>query len=178
MRRTLFNLTIALVISGIIMTALPVKFTLAAEIIVPTQYGTIQEAINNANSGDTITVEEGIYNECLIIDKTLTLQGKDGELVTLEGNPMSPTDGISIIGTNGVTISNLTIRYYRFDIYLDNSHNNLIINNTLTHTGTRIDVDYCGIRASSSENNTIANNIIDGNEYGISLHSFSNGNII
>ena len=74
MGRILFNLTIALIISGIIITALPAQPALAAEITVPADYVTIQEVIDSANNGDTITVKPGTYNEWLTIDKPLTLQ--------------------------------------------------------------------------------------------------------
>ncbi len=38
-------------------------------------YQTISEAITNAAIGDTIVIYNGIYNENLIIDKSITLQG-------------------------------------------------------------------------------------------------------
>jgi len=42
-------------------------------------FRSIQKAINNANSGDTIEVYSGIYNEDITIDKKLVLKGISSE---------------------------------------------------------------------------------------------------
>ena len=42
---------------------------------VPSQYPTIQAAINAADNGDLITIAPGAYNEALILDKRVRLQG-------------------------------------------------------------------------------------------------------
>ena len=141
-------------------------------------YQNIQDAIDSASSGDVIMIMEGIYNEWLTIDKPLTLQGENRDTTILEASTTSSKDGITVKNISGVTIRNLTIRKYRFDIYLENSHNNFITNNIITDLGPLINVDYCGIRTSNADNNMINNNIIRNNEYGISLHSSSDGNII
>ena len=44
---------------------------------VPDNYTTIQEAINNATSGDTIFVKAGIYSENITVNKTVALIGED-----------------------------------------------------------------------------------------------------
>jgi len=45
-------------------------------IYVPGDYSSIQDAINHASDGDTIIVAAGIYDEQIIIDKNLTIQGQ------------------------------------------------------------------------------------------------------
>lgn len=43
---------------------------------ISSDYTTIQSAINNANEGDTIVVDDGTYNENIVINKSITLLGK------------------------------------------------------------------------------------------------------
>jgi parallel beta-helix repeat protein len=49
----------------------------------------IQEAIDVANSGDTINVTAGTYQEQVIINKSLTLQGTDNPIIIAPSSPIS-----------------------------------------------------------------------------------------
>jgi len=59
--------------------------TPVAEIIVPDNYPTIQEAINNANEGDIIYVRNGTYYENVIVNKTVSLIGDNKFDTTIDG---------------------------------------------------------------------------------------------
>jgi hypothetical protein len=48
------------------------------------QYSTIQEAIDAATNGDTISIGEGVYNESLYINKNLNIIGTDGVILSGE----------------------------------------------------------------------------------------------
>ena len=78
-----------------------------------THFNSIQAAINDAATvaNDVIIIDAGIYNERVIIDKSLTLQGADSALVILTGTGLVGNgNGITInTGITNVTIRKLTV---------------------------------------------------------------------
>jgi len=46
----------------------------------------IQAAIDQANAGDTVLVESGVYGENLVLDKKITLQGSGRPLIDARGS--------------------------------------------------------------------------------------------
>lgn len=77
-----------------------------------TGYVSIQAAINNATSGDTINVMAGIYNiaSTIVLDKTLIISGPTNEVAKLQGTDSSIISIFEIIASN-VTIQNLEITH-------------------------------------------------------------------
>jgi len=62
----------------------PVSSAFAVDRLVPSQYSTIQSAINAAQSGDTVLVNPGTYNERLnFLGKAIRLKGKNGYAQTV-----------------------------------------------------------------------------------------------
>ena len=53
-------------------------------IVVPTDYSSIQEAINAATDGDTVFVKRGTYDETLVLNKTISLIGEDRDTTIIE----------------------------------------------------------------------------------------------
>jgi nitrous oxidase accessory protein len=88
-------------------------------IVVPDNYATIQDAIDNASAGDTIFVRSGTYNQNLTIGKPLSLIGQDAQTTTLTmpkiysiilGAPVGPpTTYVVSINANNVNISGFTV---------------------------------------------------------------------
>lgn len=78
-----------------------------ATIIVPDDYPTIQEAINNANDGDTVYVKTEIYREHVTISKSISLIGEERNATIVDGNG---TGTVILITANNVSIINFTIR--------------------------------------------------------------------
>jgi parallel beta-helix repeat protein len=94
-------------------------------IVVPDDYSSIPQAIDNAEDGDTILVRsgtyEGIQNQTLIINKTISLIGEDAENTILNLHPPWVTTTIFpdtvlsgythplVINADGVIISGFTI---------------------------------------------------------------------
>jgi nitrous oxidase accessory protein len=157
-------------------------------------YTTIQSAINAASPGDTILVQSGTYNEHVVVNKQLTLQGVGSPVVNAGGSGDAITisaDGCTLEGfvakgsgaypgagikatSSGNTISGNTANGNGYGIYLIHSSNsNTISGNTATGNS------FTGIYLDSSSNgNTISGNTATGNTCGIYLYSSSNGNTI
>lgn len=131
-------------------------------------YLTIQEAINanESLSGHTIYVEAGIYNENVIINKTLSFLGEDPATTIIDGENIGT---VLTVKADNVNISRFTLRNsgqsylpFRNDcgLFLDhcskvNISNNLIMNN---HIGIYLFFS----RESNIENNLISHNQEDG----------------
>lgn len=86
-KKIMILLAFILLIASWAVTFLPAKAE-DRTIIVPDDYPTISEAINNANIGDTIFVKKGTYNETqLIVSKPLSLIGEAPELTKINLDP-------------------------------------------------------------------------------------------
>lgn len=161
----------------------------AQTILVPTNYPTIQEAINAANNGDTITVNNGTYHEHVVINKTITLQSSQNAIINASTDP-----GVGLIPDSarwvGVTITVNNVTLSGFTITDGNNHgieitsdNNIVFNNTVqgsTISGITIkgeDINHPEIPKYTPDNNSILNNTISYNTVGISING-SHYNIV
>jgi parallel beta-helix repeat protein len=133
----------------------------------PADFDNIQEAINNASSGDTVFVHIGTYYEHVVINKTITLIGEDNNFTIIDGNK---TNNVINIKANNVTVKNFTITKSGLDPYggilVDHSTGNVIINNKIIY-------NYEGISILYSSNNVVCSNYISSNNDGIYLYSSS-----
>ena len=68
----------------------------------------IQEAIDSAQSGDTIVVHSGTYYESLVVDKTVSLVGEN-QNTTIIRSPGGPEDYVVHISADDTSISEFTI---------------------------------------------------------------------
>ena len=154
----------------------------------------IQDAINSAQSGDTIFVYNGTYYEHVVVNKSVSLIGEDKHNTIIDGNG---TYRVIEVTASNVKIINFTIRrsgghmgiYVRgfyssgnnishniitdtyAGIYLSSSKNNTLIGNTVSNnTESGIYLDY-------SSNNTLIGNIASNNHYGIRLYKSNNNTL-
>ena len=94
----------------------------------------IQEAINRAQPGDTVTVQKGTYTEALTIDQSISLIGEEGAVI--DGNG---TGNVITITGNDITIEGLTVQNSGADatnsgIYVQEGQNHIIKDNVLKDT--------------------------------------------
>ncbi len=114
----------------------------SSTIIVPDDYPTIQEAVDAADTGDTVFVRAGIYYENVEIDKAIGLIGEDNENTIIDGGLNShcvrincdlvtvtnfkiqncgtnfPSSGIYSRDVNFITINDNNVYKCRYGIYL------------------------------------------------------------
>jgi parallel beta-helix repeat protein len=182
---------------------------------IPPDYQKIQEAVNSANEGDTVFVYNGTYYENVDVNKTVSLMGENRENTVIDGNLTGNVMNItaSSVNVSGFTIqksgnSSLNCGIYvdqwstgnnisyniisnnSYGIYLDDSKENLVYNNTALNNlagillynsswntvyGNKALNNIAGILLEYSSNNTLFNNNMTGNTYnfGISWDSHS-----
>lgn len=161
--------------------------------------GFIQQLINNASSGDTIYIPSGIYNESIVINKTINLIGEDKNTTIIDSTGYGEALHVSAdyVKISGFTISKnktsetvISKDVFDFPEKIDpiinfsgtpkikigvliESDNNIISDNifeSISQTGY-------GIRIMFGKNTTISNNIFKNNQYGLELR-YSDGNTI
>jgi predicted outer membrane repeat protein len=86
----------------------------SAQVTVPGNYSTIQEAINASPNGTTINVQPGTYREALVINgtsKSLTIRGVSGAAATIVDATGKGAAAINIFHVTGtIVIDGLTFR--------------------------------------------------------------------
>jgi len=140
----------------------------------PADFTTIQEAINNANSGDTIIVKNGTYYGPIVVNKTLTLLGENMETTIIDGNHIESVIYVTAdnVVINGFTIQNSSHAHWMDSGILVSSNGNEISCNTIQN-------NHDGIGLYYSDNNKIASNTFSSNDYrGIWLYESENNNVL
>lgn len=157
----------------------------------PNNYTRIQDAINDANDGDTVFVydDSSPYFENLIIDKSINLIGEDRNTTFIEAKQTEDVERIVVhITADEATITGFTVEsneeFYWHGIWATTNRSNIHGNNIFnTDCGILIVGNqnsicknimdnrggYKGISIMQGENNTIIKNCIRNNDIGIKL---------
>lgn len=161
--------------------------------------GSIQAVVNNASSGDIITVNDNNgsaynYTENLVINKKVHLQAKNGGIVTLQAlNSSKPVITINSLGS-GSSIERVTIRNATNStgILLNSVTNCTVHNNTIYGNNYGINIfdssfnnitqniakqNNYGLYLSNSSQNLICDNYVTGNQDGMAFYNSCNNNI-
>lgn len=141
----------------------------------PLNYSRIQDAVNNAKSGDTIYVynlSSPYYENVIIKNNNIQLIGQDKYSTIIDGNGISHV--IEIIA-DYVTVKGFTIQHsgsieypdYDAGVYLiyPSDHNNITDNIVINNLN--------GICLQASKNNTISKNIVSNNLKGFLIFADS-----
>ena len=152
----------------------------------------IQDAINSAQPGDTIFVLAGTYYEHVVVNKTVSLIGEDGDTTIIDGNG---TGIVVLVTANNVVIREFTVKNGNTGIYLDHSNDSTVRENNVIYNVDAIFVRFSnnctiyqnlvgnnthrGILVTDSWHFTISNNKVYGNRwYGINANASVNGVIV
>jgi len=156
----------------------------------PNNYSTIQKAVNAAQNGDTVFIYSNTYNEHILINKSITLIGENKDTTIIEGDL---TENIIKITVDTVVVKGLTLKKGIIGIYIVKSSyheikNNIIksnwegiglfqVLNSKLSQNTISDNYFEGINPVESSDNTISDNEIKFNLYGLLLTESSNNSI-
>ncbi len=116
-------------------------------------YTKIQDAIDNASSGDTIYVYSGTYNENVIVNVSINLTGENKDNTTIDGSKNGNTVTITAdwVNLSEFTIQNGGEEEDDAGLRVESNYTN-ITNNIIK------DCDASGLFLEGANNNTIFNN--------------------
>ena len=136
-------------------------------------YEKIQDAIDNANTGDTVYVYSGTYYENIVIEKTINLEGIDENYTIIDG--MGIDDVITLgaksdfVNISGFTIQNSGSEKHHAGLNM-NSNRNHIYGNIIKDCVNGITLDFW------AHDSIVNNNTLTGNIYGIIVYSVTPNN--
>jgi nitrous oxidase accessory protein len=150
MWKAVVTVCLFLVLSFIVVTVPDVKVVKDSQkpIVVPDDYGSIQEAIDNASEGDTVYVKEGTYHENVVVNKSLSLVGENVDTTIIDGKPAEGYRIPITIQCDNVSVSGFKLLY-----------------------------GYAGVTAGEVKHCSISGNRIAGGQHGIKLFGTSYSNI-
>jgi len=136
-------------------------------------YTKIQDAIDNATTGDTIRIQDGMYFERFIVHKTLTIIGNSTGAVIIDGSGTNQ-DIILVtadwVNITGLTVNNSGISATCGGITLVSADNCHLYGNVFTNNNIGIHI------TSDSNYNTAEDNIFKDNPVGYRVYSSSDYN--
>ncbi len=191
----------AMLLLSIIVGAILHTFVVVAEpkvIRVPYDQETIQEAINVADSGDTIFVYADTYYENVVVNKSVTLTGENSLTTIIDGSGLRIVVEVIVshVEISGFNIQNggdytgiwveerpagsLTNVTIKGNIFMNNYLGvQLVRCSDVTISGNTMLQNQLGIRVTDSTFNTIIGNTINSSRfYGMHLNSHSDSNTI
>jgi len=149
-------------------------------IIVPDDYPTIQEAIDNAGGGDAIFVRNGTYYEHVVVNKRVSVIGEDKKTTIIDGNHEGNVVTITEanVGVTGFTIQNSGIYPQPgYGILGCNFSEGCTRNTGLNISGNIVRNNEFGVSLFSSRNHVSDNTVLSNNMAGILVYFCGNNTI-
>lgn len=166
---------------------------IAADIVVPDNYSTIQKAIDAAGERDTIFVRSRTYYEHITVTKTVSLVGENKETTIIDGSGFF---GVDVLADN-VTIRGFTVRNGEtYGVVVESDYNTVVGNIIANNSWGGICLRSCGNNLLAANEvtgnnatwgslfldyaygNTLVGNIVRGNRFdGICLYGSSGNNL-
>ncbi len=147
-------------------------------LMVPDEYPTIQEAVNHASIGDTVFVRDGVYDENVLIDQPLTLEGENSSSTMIIGTGGSNPNAVLTLAANNVKISGFTVESLNYSNATMYAYGIWVEGNDCTITGNVIQNTYTGIFCSTQSSTTITQNTIESShKNGICFYGGNQNNI-
>ena len=140
---------------------------------VPEDYGTVQAAINAAAPGATIWIAPGVYNESLVINKTISIIGEPGSEPIFNGGGSGIAVTIVSSGS-GSTIAGITITNWDQGIVVQNANCCKIYDNIMSFMNT----NAIAFQGTSAVSNQVYSNIFQQDAVGVDVTSSSYNNTI
>ncbi len=156
-------------------------------------YEKIQDAMDVAEDGDTVRVYEGLYEENVVVDKSVSLEGNGTDFTTIDGGG---SGDVVVISADWVNLSGFTVTGSgdHPDAGIKVESNNIAISNCVcsrNHYGMHLEGDHNTITSTTCDSNnyisisikgdynTLANNICSNhNLTGIELLHYSDHNTL
>lgn len=111
--------------------AQPIEDAERPRLVVPSDYPTIQQAVDVAEPGSTVVIQPGTYRESVIVATPgLVIRGVDRFRSVLHGDD-SQDNGVVVEGVSNVRVKNLTVRNYL--------HNGILLNDVTGYVLSGID---------------------------------------
>ena len=133
----------------------------AKTLIVPDQYSTIGAAVKAASAGDTVYVKSGVYNENVLVDKQLTLEGQSRSNTTILGSGGSTPTAVLILSADNVKVMGFTLESRKYSKTAMTAYGIWVDADNCTITGNIVDHTYTGIFCSTQAYTTITGNTVE-----------------
>jgi len=132
------------------------------DIKVPSQFSTIQAAINSAENGNTICVGKGTYNEDLLVNKSIRLSGSGADKTTINGQGRT-WPGTVYITAKDVTFEGFSINGVSASAAVQLAITDSPYDSTIQYNRIKSGYGAMALQLDGFQNTLAQNNIFEGN---------------